>query len=133
VAAELLVPLAALRSAYQAHTDIQDEIQRLARLFKVSTLVALRRLFDAGYIDQTTLWEQYRQEEERLRKLRARKHDGGGDPYRTIPARASKRFTHAVVASALEGMTSFSEANRLLGVRKTATFNRLARELGVAR
>lgn len=132
VAAELLMPIEALRSAHQADTTIPDEIQRLARLFKVSTLVALRRLFDAGYIDQTTLWQQYRKEETRLRNLKEQKNGGdGGNPYRTIPARASKRFTRAIVSSALEGMTSFSEANRLIGVRKTATFDRLARELGV--
>jgi Zn-dependent peptidase ImmA (M78 family) len=133
VAAELLMPMDALRSAHQADTAIPDEIQRLARLFKVSTLVALRRLFDAGYIDQATLWQQYRKEETRLRNLKEQKNgDDGGNPYRTIPARASKRFTRAIVSSALEGMTSFSEANRLLGVRKTATFDKLAHELGVA-
>lgn len=131
VAAEFLMPLQALRSTYQSDTTIADEIQRLARLFKVSTLVALRRLFDAGYIDQATLWRQYRQEEARLRELKERRQASGGDPYRTIPARASKRFARAIVSSALEGMTSFSEANRLLGVRKSATFDRLASELGM--
>ena len=48
VAAELLMPLAAMREAVQREAAIEQEIQRLARLFKVSTLVALRRLFDAG-------------------------------------------------------------------------------------
>ncbi|MDN5873749.1 MAG: ImmA/IrrE family metallo-endopeptidase [Sinobacteraceae bacterium] len=133
VAAELLMPMDALRSAHQADTTIPDEIQRLARIFKVSTLVALRRLFDADYIDQATLWQHYREEEARLRKLKERTDDdSGGNPYRNIPARASKRFTRAIVSSTLEGMTSFSEANRLLGVRKAATFNKLAHELGVA-
>lgn len=130
VAAELLMPMDTLRSAYQAGNPIAEEIQRLARIFKVSTLVALRRLFDAGYIDQATLWQQYRIEEARLQKLKEKRGDGG-NPYRTIPARASKRFSRAIISSALEGMTSFSEANRLLGVRKTATFDKLARELGV--
>ncbi|HEU0195990.1 MAG TPA: ImmA/IrrE family metallo-endopeptidase [Nevskiaceae bacterium] len=131
VAAELLMPMDALRAAHRTNTDVPDEIQRLARRFKVSTLVALRRLFDAGYIDQTTLRQQYREEEARLRESKTRGQTSGGDPYRTIPARASKRFSRAIVSSALEGMTSFSEANRLLGVRKTATFDRLAHELGV--
>ena len=55
VAAELLVPLTELRREYDPDSEALDEIQRLARLFKVSTLVALRRLFDAGFIDEATL------------------------------------------------------------------------------
>lgn len=131
VAAELLMPMQDLQSAYQADAPITDEIQHLARRFKVSTLVALRRLFDAGFINGATLWQEYREEENRLRKLKQHKDQSGGDFYRSLGARASKRFSRAVVSSALEGMTSFSEANRLLGVRKVATFNRLAHELGV--
>ncbi|TAL90286.1 MAG: ImmA/IrrE family metallo-endopeptidase [Rhodanobacter sp.] len=131
VAAELLMPMEAVWAAHHAETPVTDEIQRLARVFKVSTLVVLRRLFDAGYINEATLWQQYREEENRLRKLKERKDQSGGDFYRSLGARASKRFSRAVVSSALEGMTSFSEANRLLGVRKAATFNQLAHELGV--
>lgn len=130
VAAELLMPMQELRAAHQPEAAIVDEIQRLARVFKVSTLVALRRLFDAGFIDHAALWRHYRLELERLRALEARRSPGG-DFYRSLGARASKRFARAIVSSALEGMTSFSEAHRLLGVRKAATFNKIAREYGV--
>src|SRR5699024_12619652 len=118
VAAELLMPLETLRAEYQPESSITDEMQRLASSFKVSTLVALRRIFDAGYIDQATLWKHYHEEETRLRHLKNKKEKDGGNPYRTIPARASRRFSQAIISSALEGMTSFSEANRLLGIRK---------------
>ncbi|EQD78732.1 protein containing DUF955, partial [mine drainage metagenome] len=57
VAAELLMPMDELRAAHQRNAPIPGEIQRLAREFKVSTLVALRRLFDAGYLTQTGLWQ----------------------------------------------------------------------------
>ena len=130
VAAELLVPMQALRAAHQRNAPIPAEIQRLAREFKVSTLVALRRLFDAGYIDRAALWEYYREEQERLRSLKERS-SGGGDFYRSLGARTSKRFARAIVASTLEGLTSFPDAFRMLGVRKTATFFEAARELGV--
>lgn len=130
VAAELLVPLEELRLAHQPDEPIPDEIQRLARAFKVSTLVALRRLFDAGYINQNTLWQHYREEQERLRTLKERA-SAGGDFYRSLGARTSKRFARAIVSSTLEGLTSFPEAFRMLGVRKTATFYETARELGV--
>lgn len=130
VAAELLVPMRELHAAYQPHAPVPDEIQRLAREFKVSTLVALRRLFDAGYITQAALWQHYREEQDRLHALKERSN-GGGDFYRSLGARASKRFSRAIVASALEGLTSFPDAFRMLGLRKTATFYEAARELGV--
>jgi Zn-dependent peptidase ImmA (M78 family) len=130
VAAELLMPLAELQVAHQRDTPIPDEIQRLAREFKVSTLVALRRLFDAGYIGRDALWQHYRQEQERLRTLKERS-SSGGDFYRSMGARTSKRFARAIVSSTLEGLTSFPDAFRMLGVRKTATFYEAARELGV--
>ncbi len=130
VAAELLMPLQALRAAHQSDVPIPDEIQRLARGFKVSTLVALRRLFDAGFIDQAMLWQHYREEQERLRTLKERSSDGGNF-YRSLGARASKRFARAVVSSTLEGQTLFQDAFRMLGVRKSATFYEAARELGV--
>lgn len=130
VAAELLVPLEELRAAHQRNAPIPDEIQRLAREFKVSTLVALRRLFDAGTISRAELWQHYREEQERLRMLKERS-SSGGDFYRSLGARTSKRFARAIVSSTLEGLTSFPDAFRMLGVRKTATFYEAARELGV--
>jgi Zn-dependent peptidase ImmA (M78 family) len=130
VAAELLVPLAELRSARQPEAPIAEEVQRLAREFKVSSLVVLRRLFDAGALTRDALWQHYRAEQERLRTLKERS-SGGGDFYRSLGARTSKRFARAIVGSALEGLTSFPDAYRLLGVRKTSTFHQAARELGV--
>ena len=130
VAAELLMPLEELRAAHEPHAPILDEIQRLAREFKVSTLVALRRLFDAGYINQAVLWQQYREEQDRLSMLKERS-SSGGDFYHSLGARTSKRFARAIVSSTLEGLTSFPDAFRMLCVRKTATFYEAARELGV--
>ncbi|MEW6039243.1 MAG: XRE family transcriptional regulator [Pseudomonadota bacterium] len=130
VAAELLVPMADLRREYRAGISIQEEIQSLARGFKVSTLVALRRLFDAGFIDQAALWQTYREELARIRALNLGGGDGG-DFYRTLGTRTGKRFARAVLSSTLEGQTLFQDAFRMLGVRKTATFYEAARELEV--
>jgi len=130
VAAELLMPLDALHEAHEPDAPVADEMQRLAHLFKVSSLVALRRLFDAGFIDRDTLWQNYRQETARIRALDSG-GSGGGDYYRTLAARTGKRFAHAVFSSTLEGQTLFRDAFRMLGMRKTSTFYEAARELGV--
>ncbi|MCG2601461.1 MAG: DNA-binding protein, partial [Achromobacter sp.] len=90
------------------------------------------RLFDAGYVSQTALWQHYREELDRLHTLTERRGGGRGHFYRSLGARTSKRFARAIVSSTLEGLTSFPDAFRMLGVRKTATFYKTARELGVA-
>jgi len=130
VAAELLMPLEMLRQEYQPENPVPQEIQRLARSFKVSTLVALRRLFEAEFITHEMLWQRYRDEVARIRDL-DRGGSGGGDFYRTLGARTGKRFARAVVSSTLEGQTLFQDAFRMLGVRKSATFYETARQLGV--
>ena len=130
VAAEMLMPMDAIRNAHRPNLPLPEEIQRLARQFKVSTLVALRRLFDAGFITENALWQHYREELTRIRALDLR-GGGGGDFYRTLGARTGKRFARAVMASTLEGQTLFQEAFRLLGVKKSATFYKAARELEV--
>jgi Zn-dependent peptidase ImmA (M78 family) len=129
VAAELLVPLAVFRNTYQRGEDLQAALARLARHFKVSTLVILRRMHDAGGLTRDELWEAYRQELDRLRVIQK---GAGGDFYLTLGARVGKRFARALVASTLEGHTLHRDAFRLLGFSKLSTFRELAHTLGVA-
>lgn len=131
VAAELLMPLQATREAYRPGAPLTDEIQRLAKRFKVSALVVLRRLFDAGFLDATTLWQNYRQESERIANLDRGGSGGGGNFYRTLKTHNGKRFARALIASTLEGQTLFRDAFRMLSVKNSATFYRAAQELGV--
>lgn len=130
VAAELLVPIKALREELIEEEILEKAVARLTRIFKVSTLVMLRRLLDAKYINRETFNQAWAYERARLREI-AEKGGGGGDFYRTTVARVSKRFTQALVTSTLEGQTLYRDAFRMLGVSKTATFNNLGREVGV--
>jgi len=128
VAAEILVPLAILRTDYQRGEDLRGALDRLARRFKVSTLVILRRIHDAGGLTQDQLWQAYEQELARLREIR---RPSGGDFYLTQAARVGKRFARALVASTLEGQTLHRDAFRLLGFSKLATFRELGHSLGL--
>jgi len=130
VAAELLVPLAALRPALRPDETLESSMQRLARRFKVSTLVILRRLLDAGALDRAAFDRAWAEERARLRDL-VRPGAGGGDFYRTTLSRVSRRFARALVESTLEGQTLYRDAFRMLGVAKTETFNTIGREVGV--
>ncbi len=130
VAAEILVPMNNLREEYRESEGIYSEIQRLAKLFKVSTLVVLRRIFDAGFINQKTLWQAYQEELDHIRSLNS-SSGGGGNFYSTLGARTGKRFARAVLSSTLEGQTLFRDAFRMLGVRKTSTFYEAAKKMEV--
>lgn len=130
VAAELLVPQAEFRAALQADEPLDVTLQRLARHFKVSTLVLLRRMLDVGCLDRAAFWRAYRDEEARVQALTERNADGG-DFYRTTVSRVSRRFAQTLVTSTLEGRTLYRDAFRMLGISKPGTFNELGRTLGL--
>lgn len=129
VAAEILVPLTALRAEYAPTNDLRSELNRLARHFKVSTLVVLRRIHDAGGLSWEQLWKEYDQEVARLQGI---PKGSGGNFYLTQAARVSKRFARALVVSTWEGRSSFTEAFRLLGVKRMETFRGMSDSLGMA-
>lgn len=130
VAAELLVPLQVLGQQYTSTAEVEAQVSGLARLFKVSTLVILRRLFDLRAFDWDTFRELYDAELTRVLE-QAAKRSSGGNYYNTEPVRLSKRFARALVADTLRGGTTFREAFHLTSSRKRETFDRLSAELGI--
>ena len=69
VAAELLVPLVTLQAELHRDEALPDAVARLAREFKVSSLVILRRLLDAGWLDRARFDVAWAEEIGRLRTL----------------------------------------------------------------
>lgn len=128
VAAEILVPINVMRAEYRRTGDLFGEMQRLAGYFKVSTLVILRRIYDAGYITRDELWPAYRTELERLLNIPKGR---GGNYYRSQTARVSRRFARALIANTLEGQTLHRDAFRLLGLTNISTFNEMGSRLGI--
>lgn len=128
VAAELLVPLDILRRDYNKGEELWAAVTRLARKFKVSTLVVLRRIHDAGGLTRDEFWAAYNAELKRLREITA---EGGGNFHLTQPVRVSKRFARALIARTLEGQVLYRDAFQMLGFSKAATLHELGRSLGV--
>ncbi len=126
VAAELLVPAASLRENFREDTDLSDELQRLARYYKVSTLVVLRRLLDIGVLQRNKFMEQYRHE---LGQLKPKRGSGGGNFHATLKTRVGRRFGEALVDSTLAGQTLFTDAFHYLGIKKTSTLDAFAESL----
>lgn len=131
VAAEFLVPIDAFHDEFDPNADLAGELDRLARFFRVSTLVVLRRAYD----DDRMTWNEYRaafvDERERVVALQQQQVAGGGNFFNSTPIRTSKRFARAILTSTAEGHTLSREAARLLGFKRISTLTELGHHLGV--
>lgn len=106
VAAEVLVPNQIFTTQWRG----PDDIDRLAKYFRVSRLVIARRALDNDLIDQS-IYDDYANRPKRVRAT------GKPSALTVIPIRNSKRFTEVVVTSALSGSTMLRDAARLLNVK----------------
>jgi len=130
VAAELLVPMAEFRSGFDPATELRPQLQPLAEHFRVSTQVVLARIREAGGLTWEQFMEELRAEKARVEEIIAER-GSGGNYYNTKPVQVGKRFARELIASTLEGRTPYTEAFRLLNVKKTSTFEGLGEQLGV--
>jgi Zn-dependent peptidase ImmA (M78 family) len=131
VAAEVLVPFSSFSSDFRETEPLTGELERLARRFKVSTLVILRRVHDAGHLTRDAYHDAYEAELDRVMQFITDSESSGGNFYNTQPARVSKRFARALITSTLEGQTLYSDAFQMLGFRRLSTFTELSTRLGV--
>lgn len=131
VAAEVLVPLDELGRLTADAGDVLTLVDALRRRFKVSSLVILRRLHDAGHLTRAAFEAAYAREYSWLVALMSDRKGGRGDYYNTQPARLSRRLARAVLVSTYEGDTLFTEAFDLLGVKKEQTLRELGYRLEV--
>lgn len=130
VAAEVLVPMAQL-SIMELPRDVDQTKAMIARTFKTSTLVALRRMKDLGRLSNDDFQNLYDAELDFLKRKAKQKKAGGGDFYNTMGARVDPHFASAVISAALEGHTLMGDAFELLSIKNSATFRQEARHLGV--
>lgn len=126
-AVEMLVPLTIFQSELR-HESLDDTLRRLARRFKVSPLVILRRMLDAGYLSHEEYTQAY---DDELKRLLSIPSGPGGDFYKVQPGKLSSRFAKALVISTLEGQTLYRDALKMLGIKKVLTFKELSHKLGV--
>lgn len=127
-AAELLVPAAELKELWRTSKGSPDAFEQVARLFKVSQIVAGRRAMDVGLVDRKAFFAFY--EAYTRRERQQQKAVGGGDFYNNQNTRVGPKFATSVIYAALEGRLTFREAYDLTGLRGGA-FQEYARRLGV--
>ena len=128
VAAEVLVPTESLLNEtrkinFGDDKQFKEEIEHLAKVYKVSNLVMLCRLFDTKIITHEPFIKYYYEEMDNYKKSE------GGDFYRTTPIRTSKKFSRALINSTLEGGTLYRDAMKLLCLSKASTFDTYAEKI----
>jgi len=129
LAAEFLVPEHELNRIWPLVRSRREPFQAIARQFKVSALVAARRVLDLGLIQKAAFLEFYQAYQQDERRSAASRPEGG-DFYANQNVRVGRRFAQAVVRAAGEGKLLFSEAYRLTGLYGKA-YDRYAASLGI--
>jgi Zn-dependent peptidase ImmA (M78 family) len=129
VAAEFLVPASELSEAWEHVRHSAEPYQDLAARFKVSTIVAARRVLDLGLISKKQFFKFYDDYQKDERRRKEAKKKKGGDFWNTQSVRVGQRFGTAVARAAREGRLLYREAYQLTGL-SGKTFDRFAENLG---
>lgn len=125
VAAEVLVPSDHLLGRWLDGAEPSLEIKRLARIYKVSTLVLARRAHDLGFLSDGEFKTYYL---EQLQRYEVKKTEKGKVSFYTVlKSRNGNNFCNALIASTLGGRTPYLKAFGLLGVSNTNTFLKFAK------
>ncbi len=114
IAAEFLLPEKELMDRWDIFRKSDDYFQEIARVFKVSELVAARRLLDLGLINKDSFFEFYNDYIKKIPNERKRKK--GGDYYNTQPLRIGKRFANIVITATKKGDLLYRDAYKLTGL-----------------
>lgn len=128
VAAEVLIPTRELEACWPEVKAGSDPYNALARRFKVSPIVAARRVLDLDLISREafyTFLNAYMAEE----KQRQQRKSSRGDFYKTQEVRVGHRFGGAVIRAARAGKLLYKDAYRLTDLYGRA-FDQFAEELG---
>lgn len=125
VAAEFLIPTLDMKNAWKEVKYEPNKYQLIARKFKVSELVVVRRALDLKLISLKDYRDFYKERE--TEEVNAnKKRRSGGDYYNNQNFRVGKRFGEAVINSTLEGKTLYRDAYQLTGLKRK-TFNEFAK------
>lgn len=121
-AAEFLVPEEEMFHIWNGLRKEENRYQKIAREFKVSELVVVRRALDLKLISKDEYTEFYRN------RTQSEKVKGttGGNFYATQNLRIGRRFAQAIVNNAKEGNLLYRDAYRLTGL-SGKTFDEFAK------
>jgi len=111
IAAEFLVSRQTFSQRWERSQDAFDNAQALARYFRVSAQVILRRGYDLGIISIEEFSQAF---QEVLKASKPPTTGGGGGFYNSLFSRNSHRFTRELISAVHIGYLSYLDAARLL-------------------
>lgn len=114
-AAEVLVPMSDLKVRARAVQPTDSAVAALARTYRVSREVVLRRFLDLGLVSASRYEEKAREWTADFE--RTSEGGGGGDFYRTQASYLSPRLLGEVMRRYLRGAIDASDAASFLGVK----------------
>ena len=133
VEAELLIPTEKFLEKWEENNKEEiDKIDTIAKSFRCSKYVVVRKALDNKKINQST-YEQIvtklRKEFIEWKKKHKENKSIGGDYYRNLASKIDKRFIMALARSASEGKVQYTEVYRLTNTNRK-TFEKLLDEMG---
>lgn len=130
-AAEFLVPEDGLNRRWNEYsTELDQKIQSLARVYRVSTTMVLRRALELDKIARVDFYRQL--EIEKGKQTPSARRSSGGNFQNSFTARNSSILVSAVFESVLEGRVLYREAASVLDI-KPSTLSRLVEDSRIAR
>ena len=130
IAAEFLVPIEDLHERWNTARESSDPYHNLAKHYKVSTVVAARRVLDSELITREAFFEYYYENRaENWGGTQQSDKGRGGNFWNNQLWRVGARFGSAVSRAVMEGRVSYTDAYRLTGL-KGDTFSNMPEKMG---
>ena len=124
IAAEFLVPAELFIISWDNNHSVLETTEMLAHRFRVSGQVILRRAFELRLISNNEFFQVWAEVQNRAQKAQAKR---GGDFYRNLYVRNSRRFTSELLLAVNSGYISFQDGARLLNTKPQSISNALAK------
>lgn len=133
VAAEILIPTQIFLQKWDSNQDkILDKLEKIAKTFRCSRFVVVRKALDCGKITQKAYEQIVVELTDRFREWQEGQKENkrtGGDYYRNLASKIDRNFVAALARSVSEGKIQYTEAYRLTNTNRK-TFERLLKEIG---
>jgi len=130
VAVEVLVPKTVfLQKWNQFQGNLEEKLDQLNRIFKVSSIVLARRALDLNLLEPSVFFSYYNDLKIIWRQTR-KNSSGGGNFHNSLPVANSRTFTDAICHATYSGKLLMRDGARMLGI-KPATLGKYAEVQGL--